>query len=250
MELNGLFVADQHQDTLVYAGAITMNLNDISTSKRILDIDKLTLTDGGFYLREYHGEPGNNLDFLIDYFSGTGSTDTVSKPYKITVANLSLKNDRFKYEVQDDTIQPHGMDYLHLDIHDVSGDISNIHFINDSVFGKIKNLTAKERSGFVLSEFNGDAKLSSDEMRINNLSIKTPYSEINTDLTFNYDSFPDWIEFIDKMRWHSNFQFSKVSFQDIAFFAGEYLWGMKNTVNLTGECKGTVARFKIGRAHV
>lgn len=244
VELKGLFIADQHSDTLIYAAALELNLNDISTKKHILDIHELKLTDGGFYLREYHGEKGNNLDFILDYFASSDTTDTTSSAYKITVENLSLRNARFKYEVQDDTIQEHGLDYLHLDVHSISGDISNIHFINDSVFGKIKNLSAKERSGFVLSAFNGDAKLSSDEMRIKDLSIKTPFSDIKTDLTFNYDSFPDWVEFNDRMRWHSDFQSSKISFTDIAYFAGEYLWGMHNSVNLTGECKGTVTRFR------
>ncbi|MEO8088364.1 MAG: hypothetical protein ABI763_16205, partial [Bacteroidota bacterium] len=244
MELQGLFIADLHQDTLLYAEALTMNLNDISTKNKILDIHELKLQDGGFYLREYHGEDVFNLDFILNYFSSSNTSDTSSSSYKITVENLRLENVRFKYEVADDTLQEHGMDYEHLDISHVFGDINDIHFINDSVFCQIRNLSLMERSGFVLNSFNGDAKLSADQMRINQLSIKTPYSDIHTDLTFNYDSFPDWIEFIDKMRWNSNFQNSTISFTDIAYFAGEYLWGIHNTVKLTGECKGTVTRFR------
>ncbi len=244
LTLKGLLIEDLHLDTLLYAGELSLNLNDISTKNHILDIHEISLTDGGFYLREYHGEVNNNLDFILEYFSSGSSNDTTARDYKITVENLKLQNARFKYEVEDDTLQEHGMDYTHLDIHSVYGDISNIHFINDSIFGKITNLSAKERCGFILSAFNGDAKLSSDEMRITDLSIKTPYTDLHTDLTFNYDSFPDWIEFNDRMRWHSDFRASKISFTDIAFFAGEYLWGIHNTVNLTGECKGTVTRFK------
>ena len=244
MVLKGVYIADLHQDTLIYAGELSVDLNDISTKNHILDIHELKLKDGGFYLREYHGEKGNNLDFIIDYFTVADTADTSSSRLKITCENLKLENARFKYEVQDDTIQAHGMDYQHLDIHSIHGDISNIHFINDSVFGVIKNLSAVERSGFVLNDFDGDAKLSSDEMRVNKLSIKTPYSDIHTDLIFNYDSFPDWSEFVEKMRWNSSFRNSTISFSDIAYFAGEYLWGLHSTVKLTGDCKGTVSRFR------
>jgi hypothetical protein len=243
-ELKNLFIGDRHNDTLVYAGELTVNFNDISTKNNIIDIHKLNLTNGGFYLREYKGEPGSNLSFLIDYFSSTDKTDTSSSKLKITVENLRLENAHFKYEVEDDTIQEHGMDYEHMDVRNIFGDINDIHFINDSVFGDIRNLSAHERSGFVLSDFDGDAKLSSDEMRIRKLHIKTPYSEINTDLTFNYDSFPDWTDFIEKMRWNSNFVNSTISFSDIAYFASDYLWGMRSSLTLTGDCKGTVSRFR------
>jgi hypothetical protein len=244
MVLKGLFIADQHKDTLIYAGELSVDLNDISTKNHLLDIHELKLTDGGFFLREYNGEKGNNLDFIINYFTVADTADTSSSRLKITVENLRLENARFKYEVESDTIQPHGMDYSHIDVHSIYGDINNIHFINDSVFGNIRNLSAKERCGFVLLAFNGDAKLSSDEMRIRNLQVKTPYTDIHTDLTFNYDSFPDWTEWVEKMRWNSNFRNSTISFTDIAYFAGDYLWGIHNTVKLTGDCKGTVSRFR------
>ena len=244
MELKKLFIGDQRQDTLLYAGALTVNFNDISTSKNIFDVHRLELADGGFFLREYKGEEGSNLDFIIDYFSSADTTDTSTSKMKITVENLRLENVHFKYEVEEDTIDKYGMDYEHIDVHQIFGDINNIHFINDSIFGVIKNLSARERSGFILSDFDGDAKVSSDEMRIRNLHIKTPYTEINTNLTFNYDSFPDWSDFVEKMQWNSNFVNSTVSFKDIAFFAGESLWGINSTVRLTGDCKGTISRFR------
>ena len=244
MQLKGLYIADLHKDTLLYAGELTVNLNDISTKNHILDIHELKLADGGFFLKEYKGEDGSNLDFLLDYFTVADTADTSSSRLKITVENLRLENAHFKYEVEEDTLEAHGMDYEHLDVKNIYGDISNIHFVNDSVFGIIKNLSLKERSGFVLSQFDGDAKLSGDEMRIRNLLIKTPNSEIHTDLTFNYDSFPDWSDFVEKMRWNSNFVNSTISFADIAYFSGDYLWGIHNSVKLTGECKGTVTRFR------
>ena len=244
MELKKFYIGDQHNDTLLYAGELTVNFNDISTKNNILDIHKLKLADGGFYLREYKGEDGSSLDFIVDYFSSSDTKDTSSSKLKITVENLRLENVRFRYEVEEDTIQEHGMDYEHIDVKNIFADINDIHFINDSVFGNIQNLSARERSGFTLEDFDGDAKLSSSEMRIRKLHIKTPYSDIHTDLTFNYDSFPDWTDFIEKMQWNSNFVNTTVSFSDIAYFAGDALWGLQSTLKLTGECKGTVARFR------
>ncbi len=242
--LKGVYIGDQHHDTLLYAGELSVNINNISTSKKIFEIETLSLTDANFYLRQYHGEEHLNLNFLINYFSSDGVADTSSHKLKLTVANLQLHNARFKYEVEDDTLSEHGIDYQHMDVSNINGSIFNIHFINDSVFGLIKNLSLRERSGFVLNEFNGDAKLSANEMRVNKLMIKTPYSHIQTDLTFNYDSFPDWIDFVEKIRWNSAFRNSLISFTDIAYFAGDYIWGLNSTVKLTGDCKGTVTHFK------
>ncbi|MBK6445575.1 MAG: hypothetical protein IPF81_09805 [Bacteroidetes bacterium] len=69
VNLEGVYIEDQQQDTLLYAKKISLTFKDLSTEKRILAIDKLSLDNTFFRLVHYKGKEHDNLYFLLSYFS-------------------------------------------------------------------------------------------------------------------------------------------------------------------------------------
>ncbi|HRH65984.1 MAG TPA: hypothetical protein PLU53_06790, partial [Bacteroidia bacterium] len=243
VHLKGVYIEDQHKDTLLYAQSLSVSLNDLSTEKKVLAINKLTLEDAHFRLVHYKGEVHDNLYFLLDYFSSPTTVADTSAPWKLSLASLELRNVRFTNQNLNDTLTPVGVDFSNLAIDGISGKMDRVSIVNDSIFATIKKLRFHDRSGFTVEEFSGIAKVSSDQIRVEELFIKSPHSNIQGQLTFDYDSFPCFDEFTSQIKWKSDFHHSTVSFADIAYFAHD-LWGMDDSLNIDGNFKGTVNRFK------
>lgn len=244
VELHGIYVEDLHQDTLLYSKSLELGIRVLNTSTRKLTIGKLLLADAVFRLVHYKGEAHDNLYFIKNYFSGdTTQLDTASNPWNLELDNLSLANVHFIYDLQDDTAYADIVDFSHLDLKELNGSFKKIHFVNDSMFANIEKLHFIEKSGFHLNNLSAEAKVSSTEMRFNKLNITTPKTDIHTDLTFKYDDFSCFGDFLNCIVFNSDFRNSKVSFQDIALFASE-VKQMKPDVTISGKFKGTVNHFK------
>ncbi len=240
--LKGFYIEDLHGDTLIYSKELSISINDISTQNRTLRIGKVSLVEGNFSLVQYKGEAHDNLFFITEYFS-SGDTSAGGKPWKIEAGNFVLKDFRFRHDIQDDTALVRGVDFSHLDVSGINGEFRNFSTLNDSIFVDIRKLSFHDHSGFSLDEFSGDAKVSDTEIRIKKLVIKTPHTDLHTDLTFQYDSFPCFDEFTSRVRWNSDFKDSKVSFSDIAYFAPD-LYGIDKSLKLAGDFHGLVNNFK------
>jgi hypothetical protein len=241
--LEELYVEDLHGDTLIYTSELKVWINDISTKNRKLEIGKLTLHKGNFKSIHYRGEEHNNLHFLTAYFSSNDTTTSSGKPWDIRLSGISLREFSYTYKLENDTANVEGVNFSDLVVNNINGDFHDFKVIEDSIFVKINTLSFAEQSGFKLNSFSADAKISGTEIRLNRLKIITPFSDIQTNLVFQFDSFPDFDEFTSRIRWQTDFTDSKVSSNDIAFFAPE-LNGINQVLKINGLFKGKVNNFK------
>ncbi len=241
VRLNGVLIKDLHNDTLVYAKEIDVNISAFSTQKHLLKISKLTFNTAVFNLNKYKGEEHDNLHFLTEYFSSNDTTS--SAPWKVSVKNLSLINLRFKRLDENDTTKVHGVNFSDLALTGINGSFNNFHQENSNLFVNIDQLKFKDKSGFQLEELNTEAKISSQEIIAKNLLIRSANSLIKTDISFFFSKFSAFDEFTHEVHWKTDFTKSVLCFKDIAYFTDD-LWGMKDSLKLDGSFRGTVNRFK------
>lgn len=239
--INGLLIKDLHNDTLLYAGELNVNVNEIQASLHKLELDKVLLKDASFFLRRYKGEEHDNLHFISEYFASNDTTS--STPWSLLFDQVELKNVHFIRDNKNEIQIPHGVDFEHLDISKINGNFSDVIVIGDTIFADIKGLTFKDHSGFEVKSFSADSKVSPVGITCNNLRIETPQTNLQTDLTFSFNEFADFDDFENKILFTSLFRNSKISFDDISYFAHD-LYGLKNQVLLTGNFTGKVNRFK------
>jgi hypothetical protein len=239
--LQGVLIKDQHNDTLLYVDELNVSISSFSTQKHTMKIGRLTLNDATFNLNRYKGEEHDNLHFLTEYFAS--SDTTASTPWNIVVKGISLSNLHFRRLIEDDTTHINGVNFSNLDVSSIYGDFDNFHTSKDTIFTEIDRLRFREKSGLVINEFSGKAKVCGTQIAVDHLVIKSPYTDLHTDLVFQFDSFACFDEFTHQIHWKSDFDHSTISFKDIAYFT-EDLWGMNDSLKIDGNFKGTVNHFK------
>lgn len=103
--LQGVFVSDKHNDTLVYGKDITVDVSGFNFEKHQLNLDEVKLTNVKVKLLKYKNEDDWNFQYLADYFASTDSlpNDTTPSPWKIKYGALKLDNVDFTYHLLRDT---------------------------------------------------------------------------------------------------------------------------------------------------
>lgn len=244
--IEGFYVEDLHHDTLLYAGHIEANFDDVYLGFSHFDFDHATISDGQFNVCQFEGEEDLNIQFILDAINGPRDTTkkTRSKPPELFFWDVDVENVDFTYEFRD-TIPDtgFGMNYDHIRIRDISAKLNNFLIIDDSLSGKISNLKFREESGFVLNKFNADFIVAYTMMDFANLSIETPNSKLDGKVHFDYDTYDDLSDFIQKVQMRGKIRKSSIDLDELAVFAPE-LRGLKQQISYSGGFKGTIDHLK------
>lgn len=144
---------------------------------------------------------------------------TPSQRWDIKFNEVSLVNTDFTYRSEHDTLETTGINFFDLNAKKINGRLTDIRFDQDTILAKIDYLSAIEKSGFVLQNISSGVNISSVGMKLDDLKIKTPESEISTDLNFKYKGYRAFKDFIDAVRIKAEFDHSHIEISDIAYFA-------------------------------
>lgn len=241
--LEGVFVSDKHHDTLVYGKNITVDVSGFNFQEKRLNLDEVSLDSVKVKLLKYKNEEDWNFQYLVDYFAPKNKVrkDTIPFPWKITYGDLKLNNVDFTYHLLKDTSKIiRNMNYNHIHVTDVYGTFTDFDFKKDTIFAQVTNFSAKEQSGFELKNLTTKARISSTELRCDSLYLKTQNSLLKGRLSFKYDQWIDYQDFINKVYIKGNLKDSTyISFKDIAYFAEE-LNGFEEVLYLNGKVRGFV----------
>lgn len=238
--LEGLYVEDQAGDTLAYLSDLHLGLQYISLNNQQVYLNRVRLDNVKFYLRKYEGDDKLNLQFLIDYFSAPKDTSDAKKPWDIRSNSLELRNAAFQLHDNYSAYKEIGVDYKHLDVKHINLLVDGIRIDADTIHGNIRKLNCTERHGFRLKHFQGIAKVSPTELKVDELKIETPSTSLDLDLHYTYSGWADYKSFVDSVRMDYVFRPSTVNFEDIAFYA-PVLDGLHEELKLSGKVFGPVS---------
>ena len=241
--LQDVFIEDKHHDTLVCGKSITIDIKKFDYKNYKLDLDEATLNTVKVKLVKYKSETDWNFQFLADYFDSGPSTkkDTSTSPWKITYGALAFKNVDFTYRLMRDTDKVvRNMNYNNIHISKVYGKISDIGFRNDTIFAQVNHLNAIEQCGIIVKDLTTKVSLSSTLLQCDNLHLRTANSIVRGNFSFNYSTWEDYLDFINKVYIKGNLKDSTfINFKDIAYFAEE-LNDFHEIVSIKGKVRGYV----------
>jgi hypothetical protein len=243
LSIKGLYVEDLHGDTLLYAGELNTVIQLFDPRDNKIFLSGVELNDATVKLQKYKGEKGINLNFIVDYFSAE-QTDTVPTPhFDFDPGEIRLNRVEFVYRDNryDDYFK--GVDFEDIRVTGLNAVIDGLRFEEDTVWASVQHISFLEKSGFGLEYFETSAKITPVEMDFQDLLIKTDYSQIQGALTFRYDDFTDFDDFLEKVRIQSEFEESTLSSNDLVFFATE-LEGLNEEITFSGTIKGTVSQIR------
>ncbi|WP_169337632.1 translocation/assembly module TamB domain-containing protein [Segetibacter koreensis] len=163
---------------------------------------------------------------------------------RLTVGKLSIKNGTFQNAKRTDRAPYPYFDVLHLLLEKISGNVSNLSFIKDTIKANI-DLAAKERSGFDIRKLKTSFKLTPQIMELSKLELVTPRSHLQNYLAFHYTDFnKDFSDFIAKVTMDVRLKNSEVDSYDLSYFApATKTWNKK--ISISGFGKGTVGNLAV-----
>lgn len=242
VHLEGLYIADQHNDTLIYVGELEAGLLDYNLEETRFEFRTVTVLDGAFYLKKYTGEEGLNLQFIVDAFA-TSDTSASVKPI-ITAEEVWIDGLRFRLDMNEESPQDFGVDYQHLDVSGFQMRVHHFLMQEDSLSGLLDSLALRERSGVNLKKMSGMVHVDPADLRIDSLYLKTNESVVSTDLHFHYGHYRGFQNFIEEVYLNLHIDIADVQGADIAFFA-PVLQGIRQRVKVSGKVKGPVNNLSV-----
>lgn len=242
--LEGFYVLDKQQDTLINTPRLTIDLNGFSLfssiKKKTIDFKLIQLDNGSVYLKKQK-DSSSNLKFIIDYFSSPDTSKTTSgAPWKMVFEKIALNNFHFRYKnkLVDTVIK--GINFDDVDVKNFSAVIKNMDVVNHLFKADVSNLTLREKSGFYVKKLNTSATIDTNQILAQNLYIQTNHSSLKNYFRMKFKSFDDVSSHIeDRVYMDGDFKSSQIASSDIAFFT-DGLEGVKFDFGVDGRIRGFV----------
>lgn len=243
--IRGAYIADQDNDTLLYARVLKLNFKSLDSKKLSLKINTVELADAVIRLVKNDEDRGMNFDFISDYFSSPAADTSSSASWRITADRFSLINVRFLYRDLKYNDPSGGIDFEDIEINRLYATFRNIYHKGDSLSFNLSALSLTEKSGFILNNLSSSfVKIVSDSLCLYNMQLRTENTDLKGRLSFGFEQFSDFDDFTERIQLNSDFDESLVHSNDLAFFAPE-LKGMNRSVRFAGMVRGTVHQLKL-----
>ncbi|MDQ3278042.1 MAG: hypothetical protein M3Q06_06935, partial [Bacteroidota bacterium] len=168
------------------------------------------------------------------------------------IAKIRLDNNNIRYDDDNMPQLTYGLDYSHLKADAFTFHADNLVLKPDSTALTVLNGSFREKSGFVLSDVQGELLYGATQTHLKNLLIKTPGSEIKRNAVLNYASLDELTKHFERAVIDLEVVDSYVQVKDILAFAPQLrnqpafrnlddVW----TMELVGE--GTMDRLRIDK---
>ena len=222
---------------------IKLPVSDISF--KTLDIPKNLIAINSLYLSKAEVSLDQLKSVLGPVDTSHNEVHFLKGGPTVTFGKLELSDCRFRMDNHNfDTVLAKGMDFRHLDLTGINFFAQDGKVIQDTIFANIKTMAAKDRSGFVLTNLSTIARVSVKDITLDKLNLKTPKSEIKNYLSFSYNSFDDFGDFINAVKMRANFIDSKLALSDLNFFLRKLDKVEHNVFSIKGEVTGRVNNLK------
>jgi len=206
LKLKNFLIMDQRDDTLLFTGDFSVILKKYSFKNSDFDISSINLEKADIRLRKYKENNELNLNFIIDYFKKDTSSvsyapklDSVLKTQKhmlLSLKGLTISDSKFIFENQTKERKHAWIDFRDIELHINQLDVSNAILENDTLLVDVNQISFLDKSGFQVDSLSCQFKFSPKILQAQKLFLKTPVNDIDLDLTFSYDSFKGFKNFI------------------------------------------------------
>lgn len=249
--VHGLFIADEKGDTLIAVDELWVRGLKIHSRSQTINIKRLELHRARFALVRGADDPTTNITAFLDKLSGPSKEgEEEAGPWTVRCGQVDIRGLHFSHE--DDHFKPlaAGVDFSHIDI--PSADIIGGDFLmaGDSVLFRFDRLALAERSGLVVEQMSGRARVAPRGIRVQDLHLVTgpPQpdgmgSEVKGDIDFRTHDLDDLDDFETRVFMDATLDSSLLQFADVAFFAPD-LEGVDYTVAVSGRVQGMVNELK------
>ncbi|MFY0254618.1 translocation/assembly module TamB domain-containing protein [Chitinophaga sp. 30R24] len=234
------------EDMRVTAKRIYLDAKNFDLQKHNIDIQELTLTAPDYIISNYHSSPLRRRRRVAANrpVYDTSQLRWNNNNWKLIVKELNIKNGTFGVDDPDDSskVVPGYFAPNHIRFNEINLSLTNTSLVKDSIFGDL-TLHTKERCGFDVKKLTCRFKMSPVEMEFSQLDLETNRSHIGDYYTMQYNDISDMNDYVNDVLMQAHFKNTKVSSDDIAFFAPP-LSSWKKEITVSGKARGPVSNLK------
>ena len=232
------------QDMSVSINKLDLNADTINFNKKRIYISELKLNAPYFIQSIYTGNKpkiqNDNLRDLVPKIPVLSALQWNTGGWIVNIKNIELNKASFAYEIETargrytDRFDPQ-----HLNFTEITGNLKNVSFLNDTLTTELK-LKTKERSGLEVKNIQAKIKFTPDIMEFKDLLLETNKSRISNYYSMRYKNFNDDLSsFLHNVDLTGIFERSFIHSDDIAFFAPQ-LKKQNRIFYIQGTVKGTI----------
>lgn len=222
-------------------GTFATNVNELNFKTRKLEIGSIRLQESSIRLRDYIGgkPPGARKPPVID------TTPFNPGLWRVNILALDLEDCHFRFVSKEGKPYAREFDPEHIDVSGINAEVRSLDIKADTLIAKLNHFSAKERSGFMVKEMQAKVSVSPTASICRELYLETNNSKIGDYYAMHYDRFPDFTDYIAKVKMVAHLRESVVDAGDVAYFAPQLRELPLKMVKLSGDGSGTVDRLTV-----
>ena len=240
VSVRDFYVEDWDGDTLLYvnrADARIASLASLVNKNLVLEYGNI---DGGkFVVRET--ERGT---FAVKEITDQLVNRNKRSEFRLDIRLLNASGVEFHLLRNDEKREGGGIDFADMRLFDVKASLYDFSVDGGAVDSKFKNLSFGERSGFKLQDADGHFYVYGGKVLVDDAHLQTEQSSINLErCLLNGNNWLEYRDFINVVPMECQVCESKVSSEDVGYFAPA-MWRWKTSIHdATASMKGTVSDF-------
>ena len=242
VRVEGFYVEDYQQDTLIYVGKLKVFLSRIDGTNGIT-LRNGTISDGYLNIRETPNDVMNIKEVVEKLLNNNREKKS---DFSLKIKDVRLENINLVVEQHEHREPEYGIDYNDMHIEHISAFVDNFSLDNGVVGGYIRNLSAVEHCGFMVQNFTGHFQVDRGVISFNDFEIMAERSDIRVkSLVLRGEDWAAYKDFINNISIEGEVYKSIVSSSDVAHFAPNLLpWNLM-VRDVNASVKGTVADMDI-----
>lgn len=230
------------EDNEAHIGNMHLNVEQMDFDKKKIVVDEIFAQQSGYGMRDYKG--GRPDRFKKKKSNEIDTTPFNPDKWQIVVNNLNIKDGHFILDDSDKPAGKYGLyDEWKMNINPIQIQAKSINIVGDTLTGNLQHLAAKDRSGIEIKSMRALVKVSPKISECSNLYLETNNSVLQDYYAMHYDRFPDFTDYIAKVRMEGRFKNARVAMNDIVFFAPEMEIFKDMEVLMDGHGGGTVDKL-------
>ncbi|PVW13230.1 N-acetyl-gamma-glutamyl-phosphate reductase [Marixanthomonas spongiae] len=233
VDIREVYIADHHQDTLIYAKELQMNI--ISFQNLIqgdLGFGDIHLTESKLYVTHYKDEESDNLSIFAEKFN-TGKPPS-ENPFTLFSNDVELTDSHIKisnYNLD----SPEVFNFTNVNL--LANDFK---ITGPDIDANIKELSLDAQRGFTVKNLKTDFSYTTERMTLKELTLQTENSLIKGEIFLDYAK-NGLADFENDVIIDATFNDSEISTNDLNVFYNEF--GNDQTLTLDTQFDGTLNQF-------
>ncbi|QBA63851.1 translocation/assembly module TamB [Muriicola soli] len=207
--LEGIFIQDYQQDTLIYIEELNTSVLSIrNLMAGSLEFGAIEIDGLNFKLKKYEGETSTNLDIFVAKLDSNKPRTPGNPPFYLSSSDIEIQNSVFRL-IDENIENSETLNFKNLNL-----TARQFQILGPEVTTEIEALSFLSKRGIELSKLGTSFTYTTQQMRFDSLNITTPNSQLVGNLVFDYNR-EDFADFLNKVNLTANFVDSKVSLDDI-----------------------------------